>query len=341
MQMNKTKMIIWGLVIVASVSLTFDIKISRGKLSDDSVPVKDAEVIRLLRWVVEKELGSSDRSNICQRRVASKRLYDASKYIVDLIQKMGRQTGSAPSGSNGASSYVKNWRDFTANGQYTGEDITRGLIADATMGNNPTICSYLRDNLNTSFGVTSLPAGFDASKYRIGSVQYYKLLNQCTLPQDFNVNKFTNNFESGGGWDVWNQIVKPQNNFYGVYTDTEAELNKQRDFAQGQNQQEVTAGNGYLGQTTCKVIGQNGECLEWNNIKLPANVAAEALGAVIDQNLAWITGVHGVDELPDVYIFEVVNAIFGIGNFGGDPGMPNCPAPFTPPAAEPFSVPLL
>lgn len=329
--MNKTKVIVWGLMITVSLSLIFGIKISKGQVGD-YVPVKDAEVIRLLKHLVEKELGSSDRSDRCQRRIANKRLFDASKYIVNLIKSLGRKT--EPTNLN--SVYVQNWRGFLSQGQYRGEDVTRGLIANATLGANPTICSYLRNSLNTVFNVKGLSAGFDSSKYRLNSTQYYNLHNQCTLPSSFNLNQFKDNFDLGGGWNTWDELIKPQNNFYGVHTNTEEELKKQRDFEEELDKDEVGAGSGYLGRTECLVRGQNGECLAWKNIEFPANVAAEALGAVINQNLAWITGSDEVDELLDVYIFEVVNAIFGVGDFRGPTGEPRCSSPFTDPAKEPI-----
>lgn len=341
--MNKTRIIIWSLIIAVGLFLTSGIKISKGQ---DFVPVKDAEVIRLLRWLVEKELGDSNRSDRCQRRIANQRLFEASKYIVNLIKYLGRKT--EPTDLN--SVYVKNWRGFLSRGQYRGEDVTRGVIADATLGADPKICNYLRRDLNTVFTVTDLPAGFDSTKYRLDSIQYYKLHNACTLPNNFNLNQFRNSFDSGGGWNTWDEIIKPQNNFYGVHANTEEELKKQRGFEEGLDREEVGAGSGYLGRTECLVIGQNGECLAWKNIEFPANVAAEALGAVINQNLAWITGSDEVDELLDVYVFEVVNAIFGVGKFRGDDGSAFNPSenpskpirdpcvnrdPFTDPAKEP------
>lgn len=325
--MNKTKVMLWGLMIAVSLSLIFGIKISKG-VEGDYVPVKDAEVIRLLRWLVEKELGDSNRSDRCQRKIANKRLFDASKYIINLIKSLGRKT--EPANLNNV--YVQNWRGFLSQGQYRGEDVARGVIADATLSTNPTICSYLRGGLNTVFNVKNLPAGFDSTKYRLNSTQYYKLHNECTLPNNFNLNQFRNSFDSGGGWNTWDEIIKPQNNFYGVHANTEEELKKQRGFEEELDKDEVGAGSGYLGRTECLVTGQNGECLAWKNIEFPANVAAEALGAVINQNLAWITGSDEVDELLDVYIFEVVNAIFGVGDFRGPTGEPSCPRPFTDPA---------
>ena len=118
------------------------------------------------------------------------------------------------SGRDGGPAFIQDWRNFLAEAQYRGEDITRATVADAAIGSGATICSYLKSPLTIAFGAGSILPNFNAFKYRIGSLQYYKERNRCTLPAGFNVNTFRNDFSAGGGWAAWDKLIQPQNNFF-------------------------------------------------------------------------------------------------------------------------------
>lgn len=342
--MNNTgKKIVSSLIICGAIAF-FDIEISKGQFGDE-VPVKDAEVIEILEKIREKELGnfSNPKSDKYQRKIANERLLEASRYIVNLVKCLGRK-GQEESGNLGECTrnpeqgsrispdmFVKNWRNFTLEGQYRGEDVWRGLLTIAGYGVpekniSPLLCKHIRES--AAFN-SLLPKKADelANKLtasgpnrvnrRVSSLQEYLVTTKCDSVVDENFDKFMENFSEGGGWDTFEKLLQPQNNIYGAIGLALGELNSQRGVEEQADISEAISGSGYLGRRSCLAKGAGGQCVLWNNIQAPANVAAEALGAVINQNLAWITNSDEVDELLDIYIFEVVNAIFGTGEIRG------------------------
>lgn len=227
--------------------------------------------------------------------------------ITKFISKNGRDEGP---------NFVQDWRDFLENAQYRGEDITRAIIGDAIDAGSGTICSYLRNPLGTAFGASKMP-NFSPFLYRVDSLQYYKLRNRCTMPVGFNIDVFKNNFTQGGGWTAWNQLIQPQNNFFGVYGDTLDELSKQRVFEEKTDQGEANSGGGFIskraGKGGCILKGMNTTCLILGKVLTPADMFKETAAKMNTAEFNWLTS---SDELSEVIAFAaswVTNRLTNLG----------------------------
>ena len=230
------------------------------------------------------------------------------EYVLDLIARLISRTLLSimsngitrvilNSGREGGPAIVQDWRDFLEIAQYRGEDSTRAIIGDAAFG-SATLCSYLRSPVAGIFNAGLIP-GFDPSKYRIDNLQYYNIRNRCTLPANFNVSAFRNDFRNGG-WAAWEQLIQPQNNFYGVYADSNTELSNQRVFEQSIDTSETESGSGYTSRRTgCEVRAGNTQCLVYGKVVTPADLFGKNGAATIDRELDWLVG---SDELEEVLV---------------------------------------
>ena len=212
---------------------------------------------------------------------------------------------------------VKDWGDFLQTAQYRGEDVLRATVANITQGSGATACPYLRNNLATSFGAQNkLVPGFNPDKYRIDSLEPFKLQTKCTLSPGLNVDLFKNNFSGGGGWTAWNQLIQPQNNFFGTYTLTLDELTKQRAFQQTSDLNEAMAGSGYTSKRTgCTVrpSGGNQQCLVFGEIITPGDLFGKTGAQTIDNELGWLVSSDELTEavvgLTDIVTAKLTNFV--------------------------------
>ncbi|MBI2062640.1 MAG: hypothetical protein HYT61_00095 [Candidatus Yanofskybacteria bacterium] len=241
--------------------------------------------------------------------------------ITEFISKNGRDD---------APNFIQNWRDFLANAQYRGEDATRAIIGDAIDAGSGTICQYLRNPLGAAFGASKID-GFNPSLYRIDSLQYYKLRNRCTLPAGFNIDAFRNDFAGGGGWTAWNQLIQPQNNVWGVVSDTLNELTSQRVFEEKTDQGEANSGGGFTskrsGDKGCVLRGLNTTCLILGEVLTPADMFKETAGKMNSAEFNWLTS---SDELSEVIAFAASWVTDRLSNLAGA----STPDNFTPDTAR-------
>lgn len=159
--------------------------------------------------------------------------------------------------------------------------------------------------------------------------------NQC--PKKLDVQSFNNDFTKGG-WNAWNKLIQPQNNFFGVYS---LALNEQQKQISTDNQSArdySVAAQGFLGQklgrnnkpgpTGCTGAGQFGNtnntitidtrCIFQGKEITPAKLFGESAADAIDKKLG---RVGGASELTDI-VLNLLNAVVGgltnrILNFSG------------------------
>lgn len=142
--------------------------------------------------------------------------------------------------------FITNWRNNILSAQGRGNDIFRSVLADAKL------CPYFKTNLQTAFGADKYVGGLSqskAGKYSIGNVipglPSFQNQANCTLSSNINVDLFKKDF-SNGGWSAWNELIKPQNNFFGAYSLALNEQSKQTVLEDIANQQQNIANKGYL-----------------------------------------------------------------------------------------------
>lgn len=220
------------------------------------------------------------------------------------------------SGRDGGPAFVTDWREFLQTSQHRGEDIFRAQLADAISGSNPTICPQLRTTLANSLQAKSPISNFNYTKYRTEAVQYFKERNRCTLPTNFDLTTFENNFTQGGGWDSWGKLIQPQNNIYGVYADSFKELNTQRGFEEGLDTSEAESGSGYTSKRTGCEGGGSGEgrprCVIWGQVVTPGDLFGQSGAATLDAELRFV-GVS--DEIAEVVVSVVGIVIDRLADF--------------------------
>ena len=156
-------------------------------------------------------------------------------------------------------SFITNWRNYTLDSQARGNDVFRAVLANASL------CPYFKTNLQTAFGAEDYSKtmagatvrakdknGNDVVVYQnktsIPGLPSFKNLADCTLPSNFNANTFRTDFAKGGGWNTWNQLIQPQNNFFGAYSLALGEQVKQMQTEKESAKDSSIAGQGFLGQ---------------------------------------------------------------------------------------------
>lgn len=318
---------------------------------DNVVPVDDARAVELLHELRDKEL----EADPFQRRLAAENLNLATDFIIRTLQAMGRKGDINDTGELNV--FVNNWRNFTLESQYRAEDLWRGLLDIAANGDEqsdpptpPLLCDYIRNS--EAFKILQPQKVNDLIESRInrrvGTLEEYLVAAQCDSSINENFDTFLGDFNEGGGWDTFERLLQPQNNIYGAIKLAMDELGRQRQIEEQSDLQEANSGSGYLGRRQCLASGSAGQCVIWSNVNIPANLAVETLGALINQNLAFIVTTDEAGEGFGIEINSLIEQIFGplAPETAPPPGPgprpnppPGPPPPEPPPGPQPPPLP--
>lgn len=196
-------------------------------------------------------------------------IYPLVRAIANSLQsKLTNQINQQISNINGATpNFITNWRNNLLDSQGRGNDVFRALLADSN------ICSYMSGPVNQAFGADMYKGAIGGSQVKdaSGKVVYqnktnipgmasFQTLANCTMPSDFNAIAFKNNFQEGG-WEAWDRLLEPQNNFFGIYTMAVSEQQKQIQTEQKSTSDSAVAGNGFLASKLGNVIGDKSDSL--------------------------------------------------------------------------------
>lgn len=321
MRTDKIKITVGAVLVILALFFVLG-KESKGQ---EFVPVRDAEVINLLEQLVKKEY----ELDPAQRELAGLNLNNMTDFIVTTLESMGRKGDINDTGQ--LNLFVNNWRNFALEGQYRAEDLWRGLLYIAANGDPnapnpipPILCRYIRESQAfNSLQPTQVDGLIEnVPNRRVDSLEEYLIATKCDPIVENNYDTFIQDFNEGGGWDMWERLLQPQNNIYGSLELANEELIKQRSIEEQSDLQEANSGSGYLGRRQCLALGQAGQCVIWSNVNIPADLAVETLGAVINQNLGWIVTTDEAGENPaQVNLVELIERIFGqIAPEGGGGG---------------------
>jgi hypothetical protein len=170
-----------------------------------------------------------------------------SKLLNKINGQMANMDGKNPT-------FITNWRNHLLDSQARGNDVFRSVLADAKL------CPYLDQNMKLAFGADKYIGALAGSivKNLSGQVVYQNKVTvpgmpsfqqsaNCTLSAGINVGDFQKNFNKGG-WAAWDQLIKPQNNFYGSYSLAIAEQARQISVESQTTMNAAVAGNGFLSQ---------------------------------------------------------------------------------------------
>ena len=133
------------------------------------------------------------------RAIARSLLNVAVSGIINKIQTGGRDGGPA---------FVQNWRNFQTDAQYRGENVFRSILASTTL------CNYTSVGIKSLFGANQRVSS-TGQNLRVNNFDPFSLRAACTMPSNFNLTNYQNDFAGNGGWNAWSRMLEPQNNFYG------------------------------------------------------------------------------------------------------------------------------
>lgn len=233
--------------------------------------------------------------------------FDSLSKLQEKVLENIRNSGEGIAG-NGTISFVRDWRELLEGGQYRGENIFRAILADAATGDNATVCPYLREALAKAYNAESTIPGFNPAKYRLDSLQYFKIENKCTLPDNFNVTDFTKDFRNGG-WAVWDKLIEPQNNFFGIIANSIDELDKQRGLEERVNQYDALAGSGFVSKRSACTTGANRICTILGRIETPGKILETTVQRSIDENYSWLTSSDDLGDLTAEMADSLYNSL--------------------------------
>lgn len=222
------------------------------------------------------------------RLVARTLLNAAISGIIDKIQTGGRDGGVA---------FVQNWRNFQTDAQYRGENVFRSMLASATL------CDYTSESIKNLFAAnTKIPSL--GQNLRTGNFDSFALRSNCTMPANFNLANYRENFSENGGWAAWSRMLEPQNNYYGLLFGSLDEASKQRALEQSGDMGEALSGNGYTSIRGgdgggCAGRGPDAKCVFMGQIFTPGDLLGRSAASTIDSDLGWLTS---SDEIGEVIV---------------------------------------
>lgn len=239
-------------------------------------------------------------------------------------------------------SFITNWRNYTLDSQARGDKVFRSVLADTKL------CPYLKNKTLTVFGAEKYLGAIKGAAVKVGGVPVFQnetniqglpsfqFINNCTLDPTLNINNFKTDFNKGG-WAAWDQLIKPQNNFLGIYNSALSERQSQIQTDLQSARDYSIAGQGFLGQklginnaaspTGCAgaafkdtggALTIDTPCFFMGKEVTPARLLGDTAANGIDDKLRQV---GGAQELTDV-LLNLLNAVMNslsnkILNFAG------------------------
>lgn len=204
--------------------------------------------------------------------------------------------------------FVLSWRNNLL------ESVGRGTDTFRSLQKGVEWCPRFKDNLLNAFGSTGYPAltgninfanGFGTLLNAPGS-DPFDYVNKCTLG-GVNIDQFKADF-TNGGWDAWNKLIEPQNNFYGAFINS-ADEKLQQQYQEAQANDNQLKSKGFLpnrediqkgdrgGPEGC-VLGSTGRrCIIYGKVLTPADVFGTATAKQIDAKL---DSYYSAQDLTDI-----------------------------------------
>lgn len=242
------------------------------------------------------------------RIMARKVLTALSNSLINKIRGSGRDGGPA---------FVRNWRNFITDAQYRGEDIFKAVLASTP------VCGYLDKNIKDTFGVAAnVQISFRGNNVRVGDLDPFNLRAACTLPSNFDMAAYRNDFAGNGGWEAWSRLMEPQNNYYGLLFESLNELNQQRSLSEAADLAEATSGSGYTSvrdgcqDNLSNVSGgsnyaANARCTFMGKVFTPADLLGKSAAATIDTEMGWLINSQ---QMADIIINILTAVVDRVGN---------------------------
>lgn len=322
--------------------------ITLGIMANFGLPLKQAEAFVMPVMEVGPNLAANVTS--AAMTTAQKILYFLKEFIIySIVRKianalenklLNKMTGLISGLTQRTPSFILSWRNFQLDSQARGNDVFRAVLADANL------CPYFKNGLRTAFGADRAVGTLAGADVKVGTATVFQQktgipglpslqnLTNCTLPASLNstaaINAYKNDF-SKGGWTAWNQLIQPQNNFFGAYSLALGEQQRQIETELQSSRDKSIAGQGFLGQALGRTGGasptgcvgaslpgvqrfsanENGEltnitrCAFMGKEVTPAKVLGETAVRTLDKKLG---RVGGATQITDV-VLSILNAV--------------------------------
>lgn len=175
---------------------------------------------------------------------------EALEKLLGKFQDTIKQSGKDFKG-NTVPTFVQDYRDFRSGAQDAGRRTAKLLIGEAAYGSQgdpgrATICAAYADAIGQAFGATA-PSDEEAAalkKYRIDSPVEFKNQVQCTLPEDFDPERWAND-PIYFSWPLYYKVL--ENDPLLTATKTAYQYQLQVNTAEQVAQDEIQSNNGYIG----------------------------------------------------------------------------------------------
>ena len=273
-----------------------------GGLLSSTIPTDDKAGESIVAYMANRDYQQA----VISRCAGWSIMDNMTKNTLDLVRTGGR---------DGGTTYVKNWLNFQTGSQHRGENVFRAMLSTAEL------CGYFKDDVRSSFGLRpgdriELPN----QNTRANSLQTFGQDVGCSLPQNFNMGEYQQDFAGNGGWDTWSQILEPQNNPFSVAFRSQEEIQKQRSLAQSADMAQVIANGGHLGVSgngrsdSCLVQMPTGDCVIYKDIKTPGSYVAQNVAATAGHPFTWLTSAQGINTIIADATQVMLGRLFDLGN---------------------------
>ena len=217
------------------------------------------------------------------RAIARALLSAATSGMIKKIQGGGRDGGPA---------FVQNWRNYQTDSQYRGENVFRSILAGTRL------CNYFSGDVKNLFGANQkVPSA--GQNLRVDNFDPFALRANCTLPSNFNMANYQNDFAGNGGWEAWSRLMEPQNNYYGALFGSLDEADKQRGLEESGDLNEALAGSGYtsIRDKNCAGTGAGAKCAFLGKVFTPGDLLGKSAASTIDNDLGWLVSSDEIGEI--------------------------------------------
>lgn len=143
--------------------------------------------------------------------------------------------------------WITDWHGFVQGQQDLGRKHFRQELYTAALSPRwATMCPYFAEAIAEEFGATpATPDWHTTEYYRIGTSVPFDMQVKCTLPEDFDIDKYLSGEDFS--WELYNLVHEPQNNPEGVRLIASAELQRQIDYTESLSREDAVANQGFRG----------------------------------------------------------------------------------------------
>jgi hypothetical protein len=238
----------------------------------------------------------------------------AREVMNDLTARMiGSARTSGRDGRPGAAkpAFVRDWRKFLTNAQQRGENIFRSVLSTTPM------CAYFDNKLKTVYRANNQPNIFGRTNIRTNNLDPFTLRARCTMPRNWALSNYVDDFAGNGGWQALVRLAEPQNNFFGAMLLSAGELAAQRALEEDADKSEGLANNAFESRRgkpgdDCVIRASNSQCIVYKEILTPGSILQQSVAATVQQELAWIANVDEWEELISYLMTTIMSRILNL-----------------------------